>query len=56
MILLYCFLAALGFWYFFVTKTPKGYPKGPTFRLPLIGHLLQIGSDPIKGYRKLREK
>ena len=41
--------------YNFVTFRPSGMPPGPRFRLPLIGSMYKLGSDPIKGVSKLRK-
>ena len=56
MIVLYVAIAALTFWYFFMSRIPAGLPNGPWFRLPIIGHFYLIGTDPIAGFHKLRKR
>ena len=56
MIVLYLALAAIVFWRYFIWHRPKNIPPGPMFRLPIMGQALYLGKDPIKGYKKLREK
>ena len=41
--------------YIFVSFRPSGMPPGPRFRLPLIGSMYKLGSDPLKGVSKLRK-
>ena len=39
-----------------LTRRPRGIPPGPWFTLPIIGNLLQVSSDPVRSFRKLRKK
>ena len=41
--------------YNFVSFRPSGMPPGPMFRLPLIGSMYKLGSDPITAVSKLRK-
>ncbi|XP_041346850.1 cytochrome P450 2J4-like [Gigantopelta aegis] len=38
------------------TRRPRGIPPGPLITIPILGHLLQIGANPIKSFQKMRKQ
>ena len=51
------FIAILSsIWYIKSWFHPKDFPPGPRFPFPIIGDLYLVGSDFVKGLKKLKEK
>ena len=51
------FMAILSsIWYIKSWFHPKDFPPGPRFPFPIIGDLYLVGSDFVKGLKKLKEK
>ncbi len=57
-ILLVGILTFLGWWFLVHRRDPDEMklPPGPRFRVPLLGQMIYLGQDQIKGIRKLRKK
>jgi len=47
-------LALLARWIWQVNQRPKGFPAGPKYALPLIGHAFQIGNNLTLAIKRFR--
>ncbi len=44
------------FLYWLSFRHPKGFPDGPRFPLPIVGDALEVGSNFVEGFERLRQK
>ena len=49
-------LTAVTLYLWFYNGRPKNAPPGPWFYIPVIGNLVQIGSNPVTSFREMRKK
>ncbi|XP_041347842.1 cytochrome P450 2U1-like [Gigantopelta aegis] len=49
-------LAGVTLFLWLLIRRPSGIPPGPSFTLPIVGNVFQIGDNPIKTFRNMRKK